>query len=173
MSISDLSGFISSIAVLATLILLLLQMQQTNRNQKALMQQGRSARITAQQAVTTEPTLAAAMVRGFASDTSLDPLQVRMINAFIQAFFWSHEDSFLQHKAGLLDEATWASDLASIRTALSAPAFRVGWKMARFQTGGVYRDFVDGQLHEVKVRKAFDEAAIWKRLMEKEIADAV
>ena len=172
MSVSDLSSLVSSAAVLATLIFLLLQMRQTNRNQKAMMQQGRSARINSQILMTTEPELAAVMTRAYLSDLSMEPVQIRAINAFTQAFFWSHEDSFLQHQSGLLDQASWEIDLATLRTALTMPAFRVGWKMARAQSGGPYRDFIDLQMREVKARKSFDEAGIWKHWMEKELAEA-
>jgi hypothetical protein len=47
MSLSDLASlgsFVSGVAVVATLVFLGLQMRQTNLNQRALMQQGRSAR---------------------------------------------------------------------------------------------------------------------------------
>jgi len=46
MSLSDLASigsFVSGVAVVVTLALLLIQTRQANRNQKALMQQGRSA----------------------------------------------------------------------------------------------------------------------------------
>jgi hypothetical protein len=47
MSLSDLAAlgsFVSGVAVMVTLIFLLLQMRQANRNQRALMQRMRSAR---------------------------------------------------------------------------------------------------------------------------------
>jgi hypothetical protein len=170
MSIADWSGLASSVAVVATLVLLLLQMRQTNHNQKAIMQQSRTARINAQQHITLEPTLAAIMARTYRSDLTLDPSEVRMINAFIQAFFWNHEDGYLQRKAGFLEEEVWEGDLAVIRSALVSPAFRVGWKMTRTVCSAAYRDFIDAQMAEVQPRKAYEEAAIWKHLMEKELA---
>jgi heme exporter protein D len=47
MTLSDLAsigGFISGVAVVITLVFLLIQMRETNLNQRALMQQMRSAR---------------------------------------------------------------------------------------------------------------------------------
>ena len=55
--LSSLGGFISGIAVVITLIFLLLQMRQTDKNQKALLQQGRSARVTELILKRTEPEL--------------------------------------------------------------------------------------------------------------------
>jgi hypothetical protein len=170
MSIADISSVISSAAVLATLVLILLQMRQSTQNQKAILQQGRSARILASQVTTLQPQLAEVMTRAYASDLTLSPVEVRTINGFVQSFFWSQEDSFLQHQAGLLDDEGWQNDLTAIRNALVLPAFRVGWKMSRVQTGGAYRAFIDAQLGEVKPGKGYPEASIWKHLMEKELA---
>jgi len=44
MHASDLPNFISSVAVVVTLVFLLIQTRQTNRNQKSLMQRGRTSR---------------------------------------------------------------------------------------------------------------------------------
>lgn len=172
MTIADWTSLASSIAVIATLGLILLQMRQVNHNQRAIMQQGRSARITAQILATTEPHLAAIMTRGYASDLAMTPEQIRIMNAFAQAYFWSHEDSFFQHKAGLLDQASWDIDVASLRSALLLPVFRVGWKLTRNQTTGPFRDFVDSQMHDVKPLATYDEAGIWKHLMQKELQAA-
>src|SRR5690242_7916707 len=116
MSIADWSSLASSVAVIVTLGLLLLQMQQTNRNQKAILQQGRTERINSQQHMSLEPALAAVMSRAYRSDLTLDPAEVRMINGFVQAFFWANEDGYLQHKAGFLEKEVWEGDLATIRS---------------------------------------------------------
>jgi hypothetical protein len=44
MSLADLASLASSVAVVVSLLFLGLQIRQTNRNQRSLMQQGRSAR---------------------------------------------------------------------------------------------------------------------------------
>lgn len=171
MTIADWSSLASSVAVIVTLGLLLLQMRQADRNQKAILQQGRTERINSQQHMTLEPTLAAVMSRVYRSDLTLDPAEVRMINGFVQAFFWANEDGYLQHKAGFLDEETWEGDLAAIRQALISPAFRVGWKMTRRVCSVAYRDFIDAEMRAIRPGKPFDEPAIWKRLMERELAE--
>jgi len=176
MTLSDLSSigsFVSGIAVVVTLIFLLLQMRQSNQNQRALMQQGRSARVVSTILVGAEPSMSATMSRAYAADLEMDATQVRSMNAYATAFFWNVEDSFLQHRSGLLDSSAWEVDLATLRVSLSSPALRVGWKMARAQSSGEYRAFVDGLLDEVKPRKSFNELAVWKDLMAKEQAQAV
>lgn len=170
MSIADWSSLASSVAVIVTLGLLLLQMRQADRNQKAILQQGRTERINSQQHLVLEPTFAAVMSRAYRSDLTLDPAEVRMINAFVQAFFWANEDGYLQYKAGFLKKDVWEGDLTTIRAALSSPAFRVGWKMTRNVCSVAYRDFIDAEMRAVKPGKSYEEASIWKHLMEKELA---
>ena len=88
MSLSDLAAlgsFISGIAVVVTLVLLLVQTRQTLRNQRSLMQQGRTARIIDVIYRQTEPQLMDVMVRGRAGDTTLEPLQIEMFLAVARA----------------------------------------------------------------------------------------
>jgi len=42
--------------------------------------------------------------------------------------------------------------------------------MARAQSSGAYRDLVDDLLREISPAKPFDELAVWKSLMAKELA---
>ena len=67
MSLSDLAAlgsFISGIAVIVTLVFLLVQTRQTLKNQRSLMQQGRTARIVDLIFRQTEPQLMDVMLRG-------------------------------------------------------------------------------------------------------------
>ena len=175
MSLSDLASigsFVSGLAVVTTLLFLLLQMRQTNRNQKALMQQGRSARVVDLILRRTEPNVSEAISRAWLADMTLDASQVGAINDWVGALFWSIEDSFMQYQAGLLHATSWEVDLASLRAFLSFPYCRVSWKINRQFSGGEYRDFVDSMMKEIKVAKPFDELATWKTLMAEELAEA-
>ena len=40
------------------------------------------------------------------------------------ATYWSIEDSFLQHQKGLLDVASWATEVATLKSFLFLPAWR-------------------------------------------------
>ena len=173
MTFSDISSFASSIAVLATLVFLVIQTRQATRNQKSLMQQGRSARLVEMIAKAAEPSFSSFMSRAYAGDLNLDAAEVRSMNAYAGAFFWSFEDSFLQHKSGLLDDASWMSDLSSLRSALTQPAYRAGWHFARQLLSGEYRDYIDSLMLEIKPQKHPNELTVWKDLMRKAMAEAV
>ena len=168
--LSSLGGFISGIAVVITLIFLLLQMRQTDKNQKALLQQGRSARVTELILKRTEPELSRALTRGLQADLSIEGFQVESINAFFAALFWSIEDSFLQYRAGLLLSTSWETDDATLRGFFAVPACRVAWTMNRDLISGDYRNYVDALMRDIKPSAASDTLAIWRKLMSRELA---
>ena len=175
MTLSDfaaIGSFMSGVAVVITLIFLLIQMRQTNKNQRALMQQGRSNRAIEVLLSRTEPHLSEALTHIWRGDTEMEASQFHAVNAFNIALFWHLEDSFLQHQAELLDEVSWATEVATLRGFLTIPAIRVSWKISRLQSSGAYRAFVDSLMNETKTMKPFDEAALWKALMAQELAAA-
>ena len=168
--LSSLGSFISGLAVIITLIFLLLQMRQSDKNQKALLQQGRSARVTELILKRTDPELSRALTRGLHADLTIEGFQVESINAFFAALFWSIEDSFLQYRAGLLLSTSWETDAATLRGFFSVPACRVAWVMNRDLMSGDYRNYVDALMRDIKPRAASDTLATWKTLMSRELA---
>jgi hypothetical protein len=172
-TLSDLAAigsFVSSAAVVATLAFLVLQMRQANKNQKALLQQGRSARVTALILKRTEPELSKALTRGLQADLAIEDCQVEAINAFFAALFWSIEDSFLQYRAGLLLPTSWETDAATLRGFFAVPACRVAWTMNRDLMGGEYREHVDALMRGIKPQGPSDILATWRTLMSHELA---
>src|SRR5471030_2493661 len=167
--LAAIGGFVSSLAVVATLAFLVLQMRQADKNQKALLQQGRSARVTELILKRTEPELSKALTRGLQADLSIDDCQVEAINAFFAALFWSIEDSFLQYRAGLLLSTSWEADAATLRGLFCVPACRVAWVMNRDLMSGDYRNYVDALMRDIKPRAASDTLATWKTLMSREL----
>ena len=170
MTLSDISSLASSVAVFVTLVFLAVQAWQTNRNQRALMQQGRTARWMDIALRQTEPELAAALDQAWRADPALVASQVHAINLLNVAILWGIEDSFLQHRAGLLDDGSWATELATLRQQLAYPPMRVTWKMYRGNMTGRYRSFVDVLLNETKAMRTWDELTEWKALMAEEAA---
>ncbi len=173
MSLSDLAAigsFVSGAAVIVTLIFLLLQMRQTERNQRGVMQQGRSGRTVEFILRATEPTLCETIIRANQSDLTLTPVQISAFNTYAVAMYWSIEDSFLQHQRGLLDAASWQTEVATVSQFLILPAWRVAWEMCRNQVSDEYRQFINSLLHSVKPMKSYNESLTWKHLMEKQLA---
>jgi hypothetical protein len=136
------------------------------------MQQARSARILDVSLTQTEPRMSEAITRAISGDLTLDVSQAQMVNAFGIGIFWAVEDSFLQHKAGLLDETSWEIERTVLTTYLSFPCFRVSWRLNRMFSSGEYRSYVDTLLHTTKPSKPLDIHGTWKTLMVQELAKA-
>ena len=176
MTLSDLAAlgsFVSGIAVLATLVLVLLQMRQANQNQRALMQGMRSARLVETILHQSEPHVSEAIGRALQHDLSMPEPQLRSFLLAMNATFANWEDSFLQHRAGVLDDEGLQSDAAVIRSVMRRPAHRAAWKLQRDRTIPAFRAFVDRIVDET--RPALDHrglAAAWKKMLTEELAAA-
>jgi len=175
MSLSDLASigsFVSGVAVVVTLALLLVQTRQTNRNQKALMQQGRSARTVELLMTLSEPRLSEVIVRAEAGDLALTSFEVRSYFMLCGGFFWTYEDSFLQFRAGTLDRVSWENDLASLKQFTSLSSAHLAWTFVRNFSGGPYRDFVDSLMLETTGGVPPDLSDVWKAGMTRDPATA-
>jgi len=91
------------------------QTRQTNRNQRALMQQGRSARNTDLLMRLSEPRLSDIIVRAEAGDLTLSASEAQSYLRLCGSFFVNYEDSYLQFRTGTLDRRSWEVDLAALR----------------------------------------------------------
>jgi len=176
MTLADLAsigGFVSGIAVVITLIFLLLQMRQANLNQRALMQQMRSARVSDLLLKATEPHLCENMNRAFANDLSMNDEQVRSFFMFVLASLENWQDSYFQFRSGTLDAASFASDVAILRIWAPLPPFRAVWQTIRDGYGSDYRDYIDGLLREMKpIILASSNEARWRENLRKELVAA-
>lgn len=175
MSISDLAAFgsfISGIAVAVTLVFLLIQIRQTNRNQRSLMQQGHLTMLVDASMRWAEPVMQNLIVRAEACDATMEPSQIGSFLIMLQAVMRNFEDGYLQFKSGTLDAAGLASDLEMVRVHFAAPAYRAAWGVLRNRFGADFRDYLDAQLREIKIEKSFDPATQWKTLVAEELAAA-
>ena len=171
MTLSDLASlgsFISGIAVVFSFIFLALQMRQSNLNQRALMQQGRTARTLSTISHMVDPYISDIIIRAGKMDIDLNSAEVNSFMRIIGIWFWNYEDSFLQYRSGTLDQSSWESDLASLKSMLSDPAVRVPWRMLRTYMGGPFREYVDNLMLETRVVPLPDYAETWKAMMVEE-----
>ncbi|HSP64334.1 MAG TPA: hypothetical protein VLQ90_15195 [Pyrinomonadaceae bacterium] len=143
MSLADLASLASSIAVLVTLLFLGLQIRQSNRNQRSLMQQGRSARNVELLSRLSDPSVSDVISRA-AKGESLTDQDCFVLYGYMTSVFWSYEDCFFQFRLGMLDPASWASDGITLKRLLGNPAYRAVWRFARSGIGDEYRSFLDG-----------------------------
>jgi hypothetical protein len=167
---ASVGSFVSSVAVVFMLGLLLVQTRQSNRNQRTFMQQGRAARSVDLVMRLTESRQSDLVVRGESGDLSLTAAEVQSYFRLCGAFYLHYEDSFLQFQAGTLDRASWTNDLATLSRFASNTGTRVAWTFIRGFSGGDYRAFVDGLMLDTKNRAPQTYAEFWRSRVTEELA---
>jgi hypothetical protein len=164
MSLSDLASlgsFTSGVAVMLTLVFLVLQMRQSNLNQRALMQQGRSTRASGTILNISEPYAAQCYVRGVRADPTLSEHEVWSFWSMVTAQHLNWEDSYLQHRAGMLDAESFASDDSVLRVTCGFAGHRRVWRFVGPTLAPAYRAYVDGIIAATPLAEPIDFAALW------------
>ena len=152
MSLNDLAtlaSLASSVAVLVSLLFLAVQVRQSNRNQRSLMQQGRTTRNVDLLFRLADPKISKLWAR-LATGEPLEDEEYYMLYGYMASVFWSYEDSFFQFRSGMLEVSSWVSDLATLKRLLSNPAYRGVWIAVRSAIGDEYRSFLDGLVVEAR-----------------------
>jgi hypothetical protein len=173
MSLSDLASLgslVSGLAVVVSFVFLALQIRQSNANQRSLMQQARTAQMMAIYMKMSEPYLSELQVRAEKPDGQWDPVAIQSYFRIWGAWFRQYENNYLQFKAGTLDPASWAGDVATIRYLLSSPAVRTAWRTERLMIGsGQFRDVIDDLMASTPPTvEHYDYAKVWKKRFEEE-----
>jgi hypothetical protein len=165
MSLSDLAAlgsFISGIAVVVTLAFLLVQTRQTLRNQRSLMQQGRTARIVDGIYRQAEPRIMEVMLRARAGDATLDPLQIETFLRISQASLISMEDTYLQHQLGTIEPAVWKTSTTRLADFLAQPGARAAWNSHRPTFSRDFAEHCDRLIAATPLVASSDRVAKWK-----------
>ncbi len=174
MTLADLAAigsFLSGIAVVISFVFLTLQIRQSNRNQRSLIQQARTGRNLDTLLHLTDEYISETIAEADLNCAGLSPARIWAFYGLAGSVFWNYEDSFMQLRAGTLEKRSWDSDVATIRRLLQYPAYRIAWKMARGGMSGEYRDYVDAIMREVKISTA-TLTDLWKTYCEEELAAA-
>jgi hypothetical protein len=165
MSLADLAeigSFISALAVLGSLVYLSRQLSQADRNQQATIRAARIDRIISILMTTADATLVDASTKGPHGAGDLTDQQVRQFITYAQARLYNAEDSFYQHKEGLLNDVSFAHVEGGLRISLSQPGFRAVYKRQRPGYGADFVAFADRLLAETQIAPPVDIAAQWR-----------
>ena len=165
MTLSDLASigsFISALAVLVSLVYLGLQVRQTEKNQKALIQQGRAARIADSVLQISEALRTVAFVKGQNGDETMSVVELTQFRLIFRSMMISAEDSHFQYGENLLSEKAYESLVASMKFMLVAPGLRAMWAETRDMYEPSFKAFVDQVMRETQSAPPVDELARWK-----------
>lgn len=164
MSLSDLASlgtFVSSIAVLVSLVYLAVQIRQAERNQRAIVQQARAARVMELNLRFAEYPIAEILAKGISGGGITTPEELDRFSSLFAAATYSMEDTFLHHLSGLVAQDEFEGFRARMKTVFGRIGFRTMWRRTRAFHGAGFRDFVDGVIRETPLPPAADAVAQW------------
>jgi hypothetical protein len=154
--VAAVAGIFSSAAVAVSLVYLALQVRQAEKNQKALMQQARADRSYDILLRMSDPSLSRVLSKGRWLPEQLTFDEVEQFFAACHAMFRNHEDTFLQHKAGMLNDMTFRSAAQSAKGMFGWPGHRVFWLRSRDAYIPEFVAFMDGLMEEQPFRPPFN-----------------
>ena len=147
MSLSDLASlgsFVSGFAVLISLIYLALQVRQAEKNQRAIIHQGRIEQSADRLLRLMEPELLKPFMKGlYGRDASTEELEFQQFVFAMAAIAREIADLYFQNDLGLLDEATLQGQLVPLYAALRSPGGKAFWKLTRGFADPRIRERVD------------------------------
>jgi len=160
-SLSDLASLgslVSGVAVPISLVFLYfqvrqvnLQVQQAEKNQQAAIRQERASRTVGINLAATDPAMADALRKGSFGTRDISMTELTQYVAHTRATFINCEDTFYQHKEGLLNDDAFASFVAGMRGSFAMPGFRAQWKLARSNYGPDFVELMNKLLAEAQV----------------------
>jgi hypothetical protein len=181
MSLSDLAAigsFVSGFAVLVSLVFLYFQLRQVNaqvvqaeKNQQATIRQARASRTIEVMLAASEPSLAGAIHKAFGGGAEMSDTEIGQFTQFCRASFYNWEDSFYQHREGLLDDAAFDAFERSIQSVISNVAMRAGWRMQRRAFGPAFVEWLDSQ-HVQTPLVTLDRQSSWRKALDAERSGA-
>lgn len=164
------SQTIAAAAVVASIVYLAREVRQSERVQRATMQQGRADRVSKNSMnAAAHPGLAVVWQKGLSAQPELSREEFAQWMLLCRAGFLSMEDSFLQHKADMLDEEAFTSFVAGVRSFVTAPGMRTAWRMTSVQYGRSFREFVDGELAKSPQSALADSYVTWQEQLKLEV----
>ncbi len=166
------SQSIAAVAVVASILYLAREVRQSERVQRATMQQGRADRTSNASLTVASAGLARIWQKALGSKPDLTQEEFAQWALICRASFLSGEDSFLQHKAGLLDEVAWESYVAGVRYYMASPGMRAMWNVSSKQFGVDFRNFVDGIVARVPITCPADSYQAWQEQLRSETGKA-
>ena len=160
--ISSLAGMVSTVAVLVSLLLVRRQLRESHLNQQALIQQGRAGRSVdiAMRLMSTD--FAEAYHSCMCGESEVTEAQLVQFIGYCRAVFLGAEDSYLQHRDGLLDESAFNSFSRSLRSLFESPGMKAAWSVLREWYGSEFVAYVDRVASDASHRPIAVQHAQWK-----------
>lgn len=165
MSLSDLASIgtlISSVAVLISLIYLALQVKVTEKNQRALINQGVLTRTVDMVKWNAEPHISEIVTRVFSGETEFTAEEINRLRLIMRVRLSNFQDAYLQRHLRLSDEITYENAFIGIKVIMAQPVFRSMWKRHRNTYAAELVGIVDEMLSDTRLTPPADSVAQFK-----------
>jgi hypothetical protein len=174
MSLSDLASlgsFVSGIAILVSLIYVALQLRQSAKHQRALMNQGYVARVTENLRWLAEPGNAELRTRIIAGERKFTAEEVYRLQQILRFTVLNAQDIYMQHRSGLFDTMVLDTSMLHFRVSFfGQPVFRAIWMDIAQTVAPEFRAVVEKMLAEVPLAKPADAVANFNANLAKVLA---
>ena len=127
--LGGLGEFIGALAVLGSLVYVGREIRENSRSTRLAAMQ--SALLAAQNVMALpvkDRDLARVVRLGLTNVSELDEDEHQQFRYWLYLLLRVHEDMFVQHKAGVIDDETWLARSASVRTIFATPGGRKIWE---------------------------------------------
>lgn len=159
MSLTDLASIgtlISSVAVLISLIYLALQVRVTEKNQRALINQGVLTRTVDMVKWNAEPHISELVTRVFSGETNFTAEEINRLRLIMRVRLSNFQDAYLQRNLRLSDEITYENAFIGIKLLMAQPVFRSMWKRHRNTYASELIEIVDRVIRETPLTPPAD-----------------
>jgi hypothetical protein len=185
LSLSDLASigsFVSGIAVLASLLLLYVQLRQVaeqvrqaEKNQRAAIGQGRTNRMVEISLRAAEPGLLPALTKAGSNAADITPEHLFQYFHYSRAIFLNAEDTYYQHAHGLLEDEPFAGFVNAISATMADPSMRYMWRRGHALYGPEFVRWIDGLVEQTPLSAPVvrsDQLSLWKAGMSGLLAES-
>jgi hypothetical protein len=159
MSLSDLASIASvvgSLAVCGSLIYLALQVRQSDRNQRTVLQQATSARNMESLWKFGEPHNVAIITKVWNGESEFSQSEATQLAYLMRAVMFGLQDQFLLDNLSLVDARQVATHELGVKRILGAPAFRALWVTSRGGYAPEFAAYVDALIAEAPLDPPLD-----------------
>jgi hypothetical protein len=163
--LGSLGALASAVAVLASLVYLNIQVRQTERNQRALLNQAIATRAVDVLRWRTEEPMAALLTRIESGDVEFTATEITQLTFMLRVTVAMNQDSHLQHAVGLVDLRTVDLVKGGLYGHLRWPIFRAIWSMIRREFPPETVALVEGVLAETPLAQPRDLPGQLKSLL--------
>jgi hypothetical protein len=169
---ASLATVISSLAVLVSLVYVSLQLRQTERNQRAVTDQGAQTRNTDINVFLAQPQINALITRVNEGDTNFTAEELTLLHARLRVSLLTGQDMFVQSKSQLIDPVTIGTRDAVLRFILAQPVYRALWVGSRLSYAEDWRAHVDKLIANLPLTHAVNLVDRFQHDLAKVIKDA-